>query len=210
MTVTDNNCCAKTATVSITQPNALVASTDTTINSNCGASTGSVKANAHGGTQPYSYVWNTTPVKTTQSISNLAPGTYSYTVTDANGCTSTASATVGMNKSNFNLAFSASPQNGVAPLNATFTNSTPSIGSYNFTWYYGDGNSANNNSSTVFYTYNFAGTYDVALIATSIANGCTDTLAKHPYINVTGTGCTHTVTATPSDLLINVRATQRY
>jgi len=197
-TVTDANGCTKTATVSITQPNTLIASTDTTISSDCGTSNGSAKANAHGGTLPYTYLWNTTPAKTTQSISNLASGTYSFTVTDAKGCTSASTANVGMKHPNFNLAFSGTPQNGVAPLPVTFTNSTPSIGNYNFAWYWGDGNNVSNNNATVFYTYNFAGTYDVALIATSIANGCKDTLAKHPYINVTGAGCTHTVTATPS------------
>lgn len=37
------------------------------------------------GTAPYSYVWST--LETTQQINGLLPGTYTVTVTDANGCT---------------------------------------------------------------------------------------------------------------------------
>jgi hypothetical protein len=45
-----------------------------------------------GGTGPYSYLWNTGAI--TQSISSLCAGTYTVTVTDANGCVSSSSSTV--------------------------------------------------------------------------------------------------------------------
>ena len=195
VTVKDANGCTKTNSVTVTQPTALTVSM-TIVNSDCGITDGSAKANVSGGTASYSYLWNNS--QTTQTISNIGSGNYSVTVTDAKGCTINTTTAVGIIPSNFNLAFSATIQNGSAPFNATFNNSTPSMSSYNFKWFYGDGNSANDNNSSVFYTYNFAGTYDVALIATSIANGCTDTLVKTHYINVTGTGCAHTVSVTPS------------
>jgi hypothetical protein len=46
---------------------------------------GSVTATATGGTQPYSYRWNTGD--STASISNLVAAVYIVTVTDKNGCT---------------------------------------------------------------------------------------------------------------------------
>lgn len=46
---------------------------------------GTLSVNASGGTQPYTYSWSNGA--TTESITDLAPGTYSVTVTDANGCT---------------------------------------------------------------------------------------------------------------------------
>jgi hypothetical protein len=48
-----------------------------------------VTANAAGGTAPYNYSWSNEA--TTQSIPVSAAGTYSVTVTDSKGCTTTAS-----------------------------------------------------------------------------------------------------------------------
>ncbi len=59
-----------------------------------GGSTGSVTATATGGTGLYSYEWNTVPVQTTQTAANLPSGTYTITVTDANGCTSSKEVTI--------------------------------------------------------------------------------------------------------------------
>ena len=52
-------------------------------------------AAASGGTPPYSFQWDAAANnQTAQSASNLTPGTYSVTVTDANGCTSDTSVTI--------------------------------------------------------------------------------------------------------------------
>jgi hypothetical protein len=49
---------------------------------------------ASGGVPGYSYSWNTTPVQSTSTASGLSAGTYTVTVTDANMCTLTQSATL--------------------------------------------------------------------------------------------------------------------
>jgi uncharacterized repeat protein (TIGR01451 family) len=53
------------------------------LDATCGNPTGSASAFASGGTPPYTYLWSTSA--DTQSITGLAPGAYSVTVTDAVG-----------------------------------------------------------------------------------------------------------------------------
>jgi Secretion system C-terminal sorting domain len=59
-----------------------------------GSNTGTVTASGAGGQscQAYSYLWSNGA--TTSSLSGLAPGSYHLTLTDAAGCSDTASATV--------------------------------------------------------------------------------------------------------------------
>ncbi|WP_207539298.1 choice-of-anchor L domain-containing protein, partial [Flavobacterium johnsoniae] len=54
-----------------------------------GATTGSAAVTASGGTAPYTYSWNTAPVQTTATASNLPAGTYTVTITDSKGCSNT-------------------------------------------------------------------------------------------------------------------------
>jgi hypothetical protein len=50
-------------------------------------SNGKAYVKAQNGVPPYSYNWNTTPARTTDTIDQLEPGFYLVTVTDAVGCT---------------------------------------------------------------------------------------------------------------------------
>ncbi|RMG88945.1 MAG: hypothetical protein D6706_22260 [Chloroflexi bacterium] len=94
VTVTDQDGCTTTASVTINEP-APLSVTTTATNVTCGgANDGTATANVSGGTPPYAYVWNTTPIQTLPTAIQLAVGTYFVTVTDANGCTASASATV--------------------------------------------------------------------------------------------------------------------
>lgn len=82
VTITDFNGCTLGKSFTITQPVDLTASQVST-NVGCyGASTGTAGVTASGGTAPYTYLWSHGP--TTASVTNLAAGSYSVTVTDAN------------------------------------------------------------------------------------------------------------------------------
>ncbi|MEI6766156.1 MAG: T9SS type A sorting domain-containing protein [Bacteroidota bacterium] len=84
ISVKDANGCAKTATIAITQPAALTAMT-AVVGTNVDLTVG-------GGTAPYTYHWSNGA--TTQDLTGVPGGTYSVVVTDANGCTVTATAIV--------------------------------------------------------------------------------------------------------------------
>jgi hypothetical protein len=94
VSVTDKNLCSYTSTVNITSP-PLLATTITRNNVTCtGSASGSATANPTGGNPAYTYSWSTSPVQSTKTANNLAPGTYTLTVTDGNGCTVTKTAAI--------------------------------------------------------------------------------------------------------------------
>lgn len=93
VTVTDANGCTLTVPVSIQQPARLLPNVTSAPVLCNGGSTGSVSTNITGGTAPFSFSWSPS-ASTTSSITNVAAGSYTVMVTDANGCTATASATI--------------------------------------------------------------------------------------------------------------------
>ncbi len=91
--ITDANGCTRTAFTTVTQPTGMALS-EVHVDATCNQSNGSATVNVAGGTGPYTYAWNTTPVQTTATATGLAANTYACTVTDANGCSQTVSSTV--------------------------------------------------------------------------------------------------------------------
>ncbi|MEQ9350946.1 MAG: HYR domain-containing protein, partial [Vicingaceae bacterium] len=89
-----NGCGPSTASITITEPTAIVASITLDSNVSCnGLSDGGATASATGGTGTYTYNWSNGP--TTASNQGIAAGTYTVSITDANGCgPSTASITI--------------------------------------------------------------------------------------------------------------------
>jgi hypothetical protein len=81
--LTNTTLSAQTCVV-ITQPTTLLITCSKVDVSANGATDGQASVSATGGTMPYSYLWSNGA--TTSSINGLAAGTYSITVTDANGC----------------------------------------------------------------------------------------------------------------------------
>jgi gliding motility-associated-like protein len=81
--------CYTTVYDSITLTNDIfVVVTDTNVNAICGENNGYVIALPSGGIGPYTYVWTGYP-DSTATLSGVPEGTYTVTVTDAEGCTST-------------------------------------------------------------------------------------------------------------------------
>src|SRR6185503_17906170 len=94
VTVTDANGCIQTATANITQPAAMTAAISNSTNVLCnGGTNGSATVTAGGGSAPLAYQWSPTG-GTNATATGLAAGNYTVTVTDANGCTQTATANI--------------------------------------------------------------------------------------------------------------------
>ncbi len=92
VTITDANGCTQTASTAITQPIAITVATSN-VDATCGNADGSATATPSGGTPGYTYSWSPSGA-TTATASGLLAGAYVCTITDANGCTQTATVNV--------------------------------------------------------------------------------------------------------------------
>lgn len=190
-TVTDSTQCTKTVTVPVSSPGPIVLNEVVTGNT-CDNASGTITLAPTGGTgSGYTYSWSNGA--TSSSVSGLAGGTYTVTVTDPNGCTQSGSfsintviplvATSGGNASScggdpVNIAVSAS--GGTTP--------------YSFTW----SNGAISAAQTV--NPNATTTYSVTV---SDADGCTSqatvTVDVTPY---------PTLSVSPADSICYQSSTQ--
>jgi ELWxxDGT repeat protein len=164
ISVRDVNGCTGFVTKTITQPAQLVV-TEGTVQRTCiGSNTGSISVVVSGGSPSYSYLWTGpgTYSSTQSSISGLAAGNYSVTVTDSKGCTATLPVTV--------LSFP------VITVNANVTNvlcRSEANGSIDLTVTGGTGNGFTYawNGATTQDRFNLsAGTYNVTV--TDVGSGC--------------------------------------
>ena len=92
--VTDTNGCTANTTVTIQEPPQLFAVTSSTLITCNGGNDGTATAVPSGGLAPYTYLWNTVPPQSTPTATDLTAGIYMVTVTDANGCITTANISV--------------------------------------------------------------------------------------------------------------------
>ena len=86
-TVTDNNGCTVNISQTVTETG-----TPLTVTAVVNNPTGFVNITPAGGTAPYTYLWSNGV--TTQDLFGVSSGTYTVTITDANGCETTGSFTV--------------------------------------------------------------------------------------------------------------------
>ena len=94
VTITDGGGCTTVIPVNVNNQNGPVATVNGVDVTCDGAADGAVSVNASGGTSPYTYAWNDPGQSTTAIVPNLPAGTYTVTVTDANGCLTIGSVTI--------------------------------------------------------------------------------------------------------------------
>jgi large repetitive protein len=186
VTVRDANNCTFTVAATITQPPVLALSLVSTGAATCGANTGSINVSGSGGTAPYTYSIGGAP-QASGVFTNLAPGSYTAVITDANACTATLAVTV--TAANSPTASVLSQQNvscfggvngsvligvlgGAAPIQYTLNSGTPQLS-----------NSFSNLS---------AGTYNVSI---TDANNCSSVTS---FTITSPTQLTYTTTVTPA------------
>ncbi len=144
---TDDNGCIAQENVSLSEPADFVSSTNSGLDY-CTQSNGTAEINVtSGGTGGYLYAWNTTPIQNSAVANNLAAGTYSVTVTDANLCQFSESVTVGADQG-FTISFSTvepclGPNSGSATVFAT------GIAPYTYQWSDANGIIAGATSATI-------------------------------------------------------------
>ncbi len=162
VTVTSANGCADTESITITQstavPTAGITAPATTVLT---CATTSIALTATGGG---TYLWSDASASTTATLNVSTPGTYTVTVTSANGCADTESITITQN--------TAAPTAGItSPSTTTLTCGTTSIaltatGGGTYLW--------NDASATTTATLNVSTPGNYTVTVTS-ANGCADT-----------------------------------
>lgn len=93
VTITDAKGCTLAQSASLAQPQAIQIQTLVSDASCFADANGKISVTASGGLSPYSYKWSNGA--TTQNLNNQTAGVYTLTLTDANNCTQSATATIG-------------------------------------------------------------------------------------------------------------------
>lgn len=161
VTVIDANNCSNITTLNVFQPDSLYASTTSNVSVSCnGASDGALSISVFGGTTPYTYAWSNGASAAT--ISNLAAGSYTVSISDANGCQLIYSQTINQPTA-LNAALSPTAASAAGASDGS-VNNTVSGGTTPYTYAWSNGASTQNLSGIA------AGTYTLTL---TDANGCT-------------------------------------
>ncbi|MBL7903376.1 MAG: hypothetical protein JNK73_15370, partial [Bacteroidia bacterium] len=185
--VTDANGCSSNVNGNIAQPSVLSASA-VNGNINCNGGTTTVNVTANGGTSPYTGTGNFT----------VNAGPYSFTVTDANGCSSNvngnitqpAALTASSNNGTINCyggttTINISANGGTAPYTGT-GNYSVSAGSYSFVVTDANGCTSNVNGNIT----------QPSVLGASAVNGSINCNAGTTTVNVSATGGTAPYTGT--------------
>ena len=201
VTVTDAAGCVKMDSAYIYEPPA-ISFTFSTIVPACGGNTGSVTAQASGGTPPFTYLWNYLNT-TGPTLSNVPAGTYFVRAIDANGCQKDSSVVIPAGPGlNVTLSIQKASCQGVNDGTVTAI-VTPATGNYSYQWNIQGANTASLNGIA-------AGTA-VCVTVTDINTGCQgiacDVVGTHTVIGLqvtdTDVNCLADQTGTATALAFN-------
>ena len=163
VTITDLNGCTQLQSTVITEPTQLTLSQQLVTNVSCYSGTnGSASYLAGGGTAPYQYNWSNG--NTTSSVTGVTAGTYSLTLTDANGCNTNTAVTISQPTA---IVFNPATIVNVSCNNGNngqlSVSNTGGVAPYTYQWSTGGLNSSVSNLTS--------GVYSVTV---TDANGCTE------------------------------------
>ncbi len=165
--VTDSHNCTASATVTITQPSAVLVSIVSTSNVTCnGTPTGTATASGSGGTAPYGYQWSPAGGNGITGT-GLTAGKYTVTIKDANGCTATAG-TIITQPTALNVVVSGPPIPCLGKSALYSGNASGGTGPYTYKWSPATGVGSTSSAAT---TLTPPGTITYTLEVTD-ANGC--------------------------------------
>lgn len=174
VTVTDNNGCSSTQNVIITQPaTALSTSVSSVTDASCGTANGAAAVTTSGGTPGTGYTYSWQPSGgSAAAASGLAAGNYTVTVTDANGCSATATPIV---NNTGGPAVTVAAQNNVTcnggSTGSATISATGGSGTYTYSWSGGAGTSATATNLA-------AGTYTVTVSDGACPNSTVVTITQ--------------------------------
>ncbi len=178
ITVTDNGGQQVTDWIYLSEPSLITANICVT-NPTCPTcNDGIINTNTSGGTPPYTYLWSNGATNP-DLYPPISQGTYSFTIMDANLCTSTSSVQLPETSNNCHAYFnyngygdSLVQNQHIYVYNYSIPNNNSCITSY--TWDFGDGAPINSIEPDTDHVYLFDGIYNICLtIQTS--TGCTST-----------------------------------